>query len=455
MARVFSSWGFVRARRDQGGIVMTFRAIRTHDRDSSRSEVFGIWGHFHGSNLGDDLVVAVLIDAIRQRRSGVEIVGISMAPTDTKLRHGVETLPINPGQDIGSSGSVSAQDVPDRPGALRRVVRKVPGARGTFRLWREMEFLTRSFAALRSIDRLIVAGSGQIQDVWGPWTHPYTTFRWALLARLTRVEMVLPSVGVGPITSGLSRLFVRKSVEWAGFVSVRDEGSASVLRAIGVRRQLAVCPDMGWAYVQSKPHTDPPDGVTAVVGVNVMPHEDPRYWPSGEQSQYHEHTTKMASFVANLLRRGDRVLLFSSQTRADRLVADDLRQDLSDRGLADHPHLDWAVDRIETVEQLLETVSRCDYVVAARFHSVLLPLSLGIPTIGLAYQPKTAELLAQVGLSTYCFDIGSFELEELEAALKKLRAEDRRERRAKLLDRGRGFRAAVEEQFDVLFATQA
>ena len=417
---------------------MILHAIRTRDQDSSRSEVFGVWGHFHGSNLGDDLVVAVLIDAIRQRRNAARIVGISMAPTDTRLRHGVETLPINPGQDIGRSSSAGSQDVPGRPGALRRVVRKAPGARGTLRLWRELEFLTRSYAALRSIDRLIVAGSGQIQDVWGPWTHPYTTFRWALLARLARVEMVLPSVGVGPITSRLSGLFIRKSVEWARFVSVRDEGSASVLRAIGVRRQLAVCPDMGWAYVQSKPHIDPPEGATAVVGVNVMPHEDPRYWPSGEQSRYHEHTTKMASFVANLLRQGNRVLLFSSQTRADRLVADDLRRDLSDRGLADHPHLEWAVDRIETVEQLVEAVSRCDYVVGARFHSVLLPLSLGIPTIGLAYQPKTVELLAQVGQSAYCFDIDSFELEELEAALKKLRADDGPDRRAKLLDRGRG-----------------
>jgi len=430
-------------------------ADRTMVRESSTSEVLGIWGHFHGGNLGDDLVVAVLIAAIRRRRSGARIIGISMAPGDTRTRHAVETLPINPGQDIARSGSPGSQDARGRSDALRRVGRRVPGASRALGLWRELRFLGRSYAALRSIDRLVVAGSGQIQDVWGPWTHPYTTFRWALLARLARVEMALPSVGVGPIKSRMSGLLIRKSVEWARFVSVRDEGSARVLRTIGVRRQLAMCPDMAWAYVASKPEGDPPKGARTVVGVNVMPHQDPRYWPNGDQSWYREHTRKMASFVANLLRHGDRVLLFSSQTRADRLVADDLRRDLSDRGLADHAQLEWAVDRIETAEQLVDAVSRCDYVVAARFHSVLLPLSFGIPTIGLAYQQKTVELLAQAGQSAHCLDINSFELEELERALEKLRAEDSPDQRAELLGRAAKFRHAVEEQFDVLFPTQA
>jgi polysaccharide pyruvyl transferase WcaK-like protein len=433
---------------------MKLRANRTAGQDPSTSEVISVWGHFHGGNLGDDLVVAVLIAAIQQRRSAAQIIGVSMAPRDTRVRHALQTLPINPGQDISQPNSPDSHEVRAQSRALRRTARKVPGARRALGLWRELWFLSRSYAALRSIDQLIVAGSGQLQDASGPWTHPYTTFRWAVLARLARVEIVLPSVGVGPITSRISRLFIRKSVEWARFVSLRDEDSVRVLRAIGVRRELALCPDMAWAYVWSKPRVDPPAGATAVVGVNVMPHEDPRYWANGEQSRYDAYMTKMALFVANLLRHGDRVLLFSSQTRADRLVADDLRRDLGDRGLADHPRLEWAVDHIETVEQFVEAVSRCDYVVAARFHSVLVPLSLGIPTLALAYQPKTRELLAQVGRPARCFDIDSFGVGELEAALEKLRAEDQPRERAELLSVADRFRNAVEEQFDLLFPSQ-
>ena len=393
------------------------------------------------------MVVAVLITAIRQRRSAAQIVGVSMAPGDTSVRHTVRALPLNPGQDVSKRSSPGSHEARGKSRALR--------GRRALGLWRELQFSIRSYAALRSIDQLVAAGSQQLLDVWGPWAHPYTTFRWTLLARLAGTEMALPSVGAGPITSRMSRFLIRRSVEWATFVSVRDEDSARELRAIGVRRELAVCPDMGWAYARSKPHVDPPERETAVVGLSVMPYEDPRYWPNSEQSRYRAYMAKMATFVANLLQHGDRVLLFSSQTRADRLVAEDLRRDLGDRGLADHPRLEWAVDRIETVEQLVETVSRCDYVVAARFHSVLLPLSLGIPTIGLAYQPKTCELLAQVGRSANGFDIDSFEVGELEAALEKLRAEEGADERAELLGHVGRFRDAVEEQFDLLFPAQA
>jgi polysaccharide pyruvyl transferase WcaK-like protein len=434
---------------------MTRYATATAGRNASAPEVIGVWGHFHGGNLGDDLVVSVLIDAIQHRRRITQIIGVSMAPGDTRVRHAVQTLPLNPHQDISPSNSADSDDHRGQSHTLRRIGRQVPGASGALRLWRELSFSIRSYAALRSVDQLIVAGSQQLQDVWGPWTHPYTSFRWALLARLGRVEMILPSVGVGPITSRLSGLFIRKSVEWAKFVSVRDDDSARELRAIGVRRELAVCPDMGWAYVRSKPRVDPPEGETAVVGVNVMPYEDPRYWPNSDQSRYNAYLTKMASFVADLLQEGDRVLLFSSQTRSDRLVADDLRRNLRDRGLADHPGLEWTVDCIETVAQLVEAVSRCDYVVAARFHSVLLPLSLGIPTVGLAYQSKTFELLAELGRSAYCFDIDLFEIGELKTALEKLRAEDGSDERDELLGRAARFRDAVEEQFDLLFSARS
>lgn len=424
------------------------------DREPSPPGAIGVWGHFHGGNLGDDLVVAVLIAAIRRRRRGARIVAVSMAPSDTQVRHSVQALPINPGQDIGGNISTSSHELRNRSRLLRRIAQNVPGARPALQLWRELHFALRSYAALRSVDQLVVAGSGQLQDVWGPWTHPYTTFRWALLSRLAGVETALPSIGVGPVTSPLSGRLIRKSVEWAKFVSVRDEDSARVLRGLGVRRELPVCPDMGWAYAGPRSRVDSFGDAAAIVGVNVMPHEDPRYWPSGQQSLYEAYRTKMAALVANLLRQGDRVVLFSSQTRSDRLVAEDLSRDLGDRGLADHPLLEWEVDRIETAEQLVAVVSRCDYVVAARFHSVLVPLSLGIPTIALAYQRKTLELLSQVGAAARCFDIASFEVGEIEAALDELRSLDGPVERADLLDRAGRFRAAVEEQFDLLFPSR-
>jgi polysaccharide pyruvyl transferase WcaK-like protein len=143
--------------------------------------------------------------------------------------------------------------------------------------------------------------------------------------------------------------------------------------------------------------------------------------------------------------------LFSSQTRADRLVAEDLRELLARRDLDGHPRLEWTINDIESIDDLVRTVARCDYVVAGRFHSVLLPLALGIPTLGLAYHEKTRDLLAQVGQPERCFDIESFEVAQLMAALSALRLEDGPENRRALYERAQQLRAAVEAQFDGLF----
>ena len=63
----------------------------------------GIWGHYHGGNLGDEIVVSTLIHHIRDRHPEAEIVGICLDPEDTATRHGIPTismtssLPMSPG----------------------------------------------------------------------------------------------------------------------------------------------------------------------------------------------------------------------------------------------------------------------------------------------------------------------------------------------------------------------
>jgi polysaccharide pyruvyl transferase WcaK-like protein len=418
-----------------------------------------VWGHFAGGNLGDELVVATILEAIRRRRPAQSVVAVSSRPADTERRHGVRTLPLNPGVARTGAPSSAAGAATTAHRGLAGLARRVPGARRAVvsartlvRAIRELPYAARSYRRLKDIDTVVVAGSGQLLDKWqGPWWHPYTTFRWALLARLAGTKMVYPSVGAGPIDHPLSRLMFRKSLEWASFVSVRDEHSAEVLRAIGVIRELPVCPDMGWAHdvAADLGGWEPPD--PTVVGVNPMSHEDPRYWPRGDARRYAAYLAKLVDFVVYLLQAGHHVLLFSSQPKADGRVVADLVPLLKRRGLGEHPLLESAVDEIADVDDLVRTIARCSYVVAGRFHSVLLPVALGIPTIGLAYHAKTCEILRQVGRSERCLDIDRFEVTDLVHVFERLQDEDGHDERRALWQASGQLRSAVETQFDSLF----
>ncbi len=425
------------------------------------ARTLAVWGHFGGANLGDELVVGVILDAIRRKRPDDAVLAVSIAPWDTERRHGVHTLPLNPrlGRDPDRPRGTSSG--PTQVRLLEKLARRVPGVRRVRASFRtsvraacELPFIVRTHRQLREIDALVVAGSGQLLDKWqGPWWHPYTTFRWALLARIAGVKMLYPSIGAGPIDHRLSRFMFRKSLEWASFVSVRDRYSADVLRAIGVTRELPVCPDMGWAFEFEAAARGPRRrGESVVVGVNPMSHEDPRYWPQGDAVRYEAYVARLARFVGKLLEAGEHVLLFSSQSRADANVAADVRRLLSEQGLGDHAALESAIEGATGVEDLMRVISRCDYVIAGRFHSVLAPMALGIPTIGLAYHEKTCELLRGVGRPERCFDIDQFDVSDLMAAFLRLRAEDDEDERAALRAAAARQRSAVERQFDELFA---
>jgi polysaccharide pyruvyl transferase WcaK-like protein len=435
---------------------------RGHTDLNERTPTIAVWGHFHGRNLGDELVVATIIDAIQRRRPSAHIFAVSLAPADTCARYGVPAYPLNPGIESAGFATEVEQSLTRTTTAIRRLTRRVPAARNLVGLLRwvfqEARFAASSYGVVRRADVLVVAGSGQLLDKWGgAWRHPYAVFRWVMLARLARVRVVFPSVGAGPIKRRTAAFFIRSALRLAAFVSVRDGHSRRVLEGIGARRPLPYCPDMAFGCPESLLTVERPprdSGAPAVIGLNVMAHEDPRYWPNGVQERYEAYLRKLAAFATVLLDEGHIVRLFSSQTRSDAAVADDFLQLVGSSVGDSKSRLQSVVLEIDDVGDLISVIAGCDYVVAGRYHSVLLPLLLDIPVIALAYDPKTTELMADVEQTDVCLDIDAFQDVDLVAAWHRLRqrgsAEQERLRACVATQRSR-----VAAQFDELLDEHA
>ena len=104
---------------------------------------------------------------------------------------------------------------PSRLEPIRAALRQIP-VRGAARAWlvapfrllREPAHVGRSLQRLRGATVLVVAGGGQLDDVFGgPFGHPYALWRWARLARAVGSRFAVVSVGTGTLGS-LSRLLV-------------------------------------------------------------------------------------------------------------------------------------------------------------------------------------------------------------------------------------------------------
>ena len=402
------------------------------ERDTARPPRIAIWGHYHGSNLGDDVVVEAIAENLRRRLPDVDLYGICLDPADTRQRHGFEAVPLRRYVERGEGAGAldqTADRVKERLGGTLRRWPKVRAAahaaRATMDALRsaaqEPGFLWRSYKRLKGTDVVVVAGSGTVGDDWhGPWSHPYTILKWTLLARAARAEWVFLSVGAGPINHRLSRLMLRAALRGAAHQSYRDESSARWIE--GLRRNgsaPAVVPDL--AFSLEPPSLPQRDRGETVIGLNPIPFYDDRYWPRADAEIYRRHVDRVAQFALWALESGRRLVLLYSQTLADPRVSEDLVRRLEELGVArDDPRIERP--EIETTADLFDAIARCDYVVGGRFHCILLPYLSGRAAVGLAYHQKSFDLLAYLGLPDLCLDVASFEPEELRERALQLEA---------------------------------
>jgi polysaccharide pyruvyl transferase WcaK-like protein len=401
---------------------------------------FGVFAHVGNGNLGDEATVAALIQAIRDHRPDAEVWVFSANPPDTEQRHGVRAIPIQrhiARRFRGSSPPADGTHAGGGPGrrsllasvkarlkAVAWLYRAMKRARGLARflttLGPELGFLARSFGALRRIDRLLIAGGGQLGDYFGgPWGYPFALFRWCLLARLAGARVAFVSVGAEPIRSGTSRRLLRWALALADYRSFRDEGSRRLIESIGAGGPHLVRPDLVQGLRLPLPAVTRESRPGLTVGINPIPFFDARYWTEHDDAVYQHYVSTLAAFASWLIERGHRVLFFPTQIHADPPVIRDI-----ELVMKRHAGAGWEerVDApaVASFDDLSAALARVDVVVASRFHGIIFAFLLDRPVLGLSYYRKTEDLMTGMGQGDYVLAIRTLDLESLIARFGRL-----------------------------------
>src|SRR5262249_14427576 len=149
----------------------------------------------------------------------------------------------------------------------------------------------------RSVDILVICGGGQLLEssggpwafVGGPWQFPFTIFKWALLARLTRARCMVLNVGAGPLVRPLSKWFVRSALSLSDYASFRDEQSMAFVNHIGFKGRTYFFPDGAYS-LDTPPLSSGPASKRdkVVVGLAPMAYGDPRLSPKHDPIAYND-----------------------------------------------------------------------------------------------------------------------------------------------------------------------
>ena len=292
-----------------------------------------ICGWAGAGNIGDELLTRSIVELVTEA-GGVPVVSSRDPKSTATLHHGVQTIRWGP---------------------------------------------TTAWAATKC-DGVIVGPGGIIQDSSSAWSLP-----GHLLGPLVRRWIGIPVTGIGlgaePLRRRTSRWILRRTLGGTEPI-VRDEGSACVFLQSNVTAKVA--PDIAFTQPLRTVEADPAERqIVVAVGGSVRPGS---LLPAAHRISGGDPSTIAASLdiLARHLNAG---VLFVS-VRGDRDI--ELAEMVAPRMLTFTEILEPELD------PTLDALAGADLVVSSRYHSSLVAVQNGVPTVVLSEQAKLRSLVAQI-----------------------------------------------------------
>lgn len=441
---------------------------------------------YGGTNLGDAAIQEAVIQALKAKVPGVEIGMASLAPEKTEKLHHIPSFPITSlevqyySEGILSRGADAVRE--STPAAhkpresttaldpseslisrLKNVIRAMPRVFNALRfiyksahrlvtlpglIRREITHFREARNFVAGADLFIVSGGGQLDDYWGgPWGHPYSLVKWSLLARRIKARFVILSVGVCAIESRSSMRRFAYALRHANYRSYRDQTSKLLLENLSFTRNDPVFPDLAFSFPHQRA-VKSPAAPTEPITVGVSPIAYLREnWPKKDNSAYLRYMAEMEIFCLELLKRGHPVVLFSSDS-PDRHPIRELQESLASNPQVDADALLSTV-LPQTVDELFETLSEVQVVVASRLHGILLSHLVQKPVLAISYDRKVDTHMVDVDQTKYRLDIETVTAAELMTGFETI-ADERMAIEADLSAAQRKLWALLDTQYDAV-----
>lgn len=282
--------------------------------------------------------------------------------------------------------------------------------------------IRRALEEYATADLIVSAGGTYLRDDYGMISN-IADYR-AVLA--LRKPLAFFTQSVGPFRNPSPAHPLRQIFDRSICVLLRDERSAEYLHAMQVRGPaVSVVPDAAFALGDevrlASIAAAPIAGRPLRVAISV------REWRHFEACSNDEgmkrYEAAIAGLVKHLLNIGAAEIVFISTCQGiaayddDSLLAEKI---VREAGLGGHHRVRVSQEFIR-FDRLQQVLAGFDMAVCTRLHVAILCLLGGVPVVPVAYEFKSRELFAALGLSQYIQDIGAIYPEGLIGAVDELR----------------------------------
>ena len=294
-------------------------------------------GYYGFANAGDEAILQAIHRDIDALGENIGITVLSNDPEDTRRRYGYE--------------------------AVYR-----------FHLWKVLR-------TLRRCDLLLFGGGSLLQDRTSTRSLVYYVTIIRLAERMGKKVMFYAN-GIGPVDRPANRRRVCRAAMGAQCLTLRDQNSAQELREMGVDR-----PDL---FVTADPVFTldgvPPEDAWEILRRAGVPKDRPflavsiRSWDGMDRM-----IRPLARSLDRLARQGYSVVFVVMQYPNDVAISRQVRD------LMEQPA--WLLDQRCSPKELMGIIGLAELVISMRLHTLIFSARMGVPLVGLIYDPKVAYYL--------------------------------------------------------------
>lgn len=227
---------------------------------------------------------------------------------------------------------------------------------------------------LMRCDILISGGGSLLQDV----TSKKSLFYYLFVintALFFRKKVVIFAQGIGPINSKIGRFLTKKTLKKCTLLTVRDDKSLFLLRGWGLNPELVCDPLFDTPYISSMPSNK--------VGVQLR----------SFKTLTDELLTKLAQQI-NKDFSDKEIEIYSFQDSLDLEVCKNFELTLR----AINPIMQTKVIYNQASIEILDKISKLEYMIAMRFHANLVAIKYGIKTLAINYDEKVEKLAKEANI---------------------------------------------------------
>jgi len=233
------------------------------------------------------------------------------------------------------------------------------------------------FEVLREIkncDILVSGGGSLLQDVTSIKSLLYYLFV-INKALFSKKQVIIFAQGIGPIHNKFGALLTKNTLKKCKFVAVRDVKSQRLLRRWGIVSDLVCDPLFDLKLVASEPSN--------LVGVQLR--------------SFKTLKEKLLIKLAEQINKDfsdKKIEIYSFQDSLDLEVCKHFEHILKQL----NPKIKTKLIFNQTSAELLEKISKLDYMIAMRFHANLIALKYGIKTLAICYDEKVEKLATEANI---------------------------------------------------------